>query len=108
MAYETLSPALKCEMDDIVRGMAKARLCRSAVVARDLLFKSIAESRAEKVLGREDQEIVVDTLNALQRLIERFGPGQGEGGRTEIDANRAPRSPSSGLTLDRHKPLTSR
>ena len=96
MAYETLSPALKRDMDDIVRGMAKARLCRSAVVARDLLFKSIAESRAEKVLGREDQEIVADALNALQRLIARLGPGKGQGSRTETDANHALRNPSSG------------
>jgi hypothetical protein len=59
--------------------MAEGRICRSAVVARDLLLKSLAESRAEQVLGQEDREIVADTLDGINRLIERLEPRKGEG-----------------------------
>ena len=65
-------------MDDPVRGAA-ARVCRSAVVARGLLLNSIAESRAARVLGREEQEIVANTLEVIERLIERLRPRQGTG-----------------------------
>jgi hypothetical protein len=76
---ETFGPAMRAKMEDLVRGMAEARICRSAVVARDLLLKSLAESRAEQVLGQEDRAIVADALDGINRLIERLGPRQGEG-----------------------------
>jgi hypothetical protein len=79
VSKEIFSPAMQAGMDDVVRGMAKARICRSALAARNLLLNSIAESRAERVLGQEDRETVADTLAGINRLIERLGPRKGEG-----------------------------
>jgi ribosome assembly protein YihI (activator of Der GTPase) len=89
---ETFGPAMRAEMEHLVRGMAEARICRSAVVARDLLLKSLVESRAEQVLGPEDRAIVADTLDGINRLIERLGPRQGEAApEAETRGRAAPR-----------------
>jgi hypothetical protein len=79
MGEDTFTPAMQAGLDDLVRGMAEARVCRTAVVARDLLRKSLAESRAERVLGPEQRDAVADTLDAIDRLIERLGPAKGRG-----------------------------
>jgi hypothetical protein len=73
MSEDAFSPAMQAGLEDLVRGMTQARICRTAVVARDLLLKSLAESRAEQALGPEQRDAVADTLNAIDRLIERFG-----------------------------------
>jgi hypothetical protein len=37
----TFSPALQAGMEDVVRGMATARICRLAITARNLLLNSL-------------------------------------------------------------------
>jgi hypothetical protein len=73
MSEDAFTLAMRAGVDDLVRGMAEARICRTAVVARDLFLKAMAESRAEQALGPEQGDLLADTLDAIDRLIERLG-----------------------------------
>ena len=76
MSEDAFTPALRAGLDDLARGLGQARVCRTAVVARDLILKSLAEGRAEQALAPEQREAVADTLVAIERLIERLGPAK--------------------------------
>jgi hypothetical protein len=79
MSEDAFSPAMQAGLDDLVRGVAQARLRVTAIAVRNLLRKSLAEDRAEQALGPEQRDAVADTLNAIDRLIERLGSAKRTG-----------------------------
>jgi hypothetical protein len=92
MSEDAFTPAMRAGLDDLARGVATAQLCRTSVVARGLIRKSLAEGPAEQALGAEQREAVTAALDALDRLIERLGGSARPPGLSPFPS---PRSPAS-------------